>query len=84
MKKIKEEDLIDVKEIVIFDTSFNMYGTVDKPLFLAADIAELIEYSVDKVGQMLENVDDDEKLTDTIYRAGQKKRGLVLNGKWFV
>ena len=51
---------------------------VDRPpLFLAVDVAEMIEYSVDKTHQMLELVDDDEKLTDTIYRAGQK-RGMVF------
>ena len=55
-----------------------MYGTIDKPIFLAQDIAEMIEYSLDKVDQMLANVDDDEKLTDTIYRSGQKREMWFL------
>ena len=38
----------------------------------------MIEYSLDKVDQMLANVDDDEKLTDTIYRSGQKREMWFL------
>ena len=78
MGKINEEDLAIVNEVIIFGEPFNVYGTLDDPKFLAVDIAEMIEYSVDKTHQMLELVDDDEKLTDTIYRAGQK-RGMVCN-----
>ena len=78
MQKITENDVANVESIVVLNTNFNMYGTIDKPLFLAADVAELIEYSTDKVGQMLENVDDDEKLTDTIYRGGQKREVWFL------
>lgn len=78
MQKITENDVANVESIVVLNTNFNMYGTADKPLFLAADVAELIEYSTDKVGQMLENVDEDEKLTDTIYRGGQKREVWFL------
>ncbi len=72
-KTVDLEVLEDVKTITILNSEFNMYGPVDKPLFLAHDVAELIEYSTDKVGQMLDLVDDDEKLTDTIYRGGQSR-----------
>lgn len=75
---ITEQDLENVMPVIIFGEEFNIYGTMDKPLFLAADIAEMIEYSIDKVGQMLELVDDDEKLTDVIYRGGQRRE------MWFV
>ncbi|MFI3173940.1 MAG: Bro-N domain-containing protein [Bacillota bacterium] len=78
MKKIDEKDLESVKTVQIWKQPFNYYGSEDKPLFLAQDIAEIIEYSPDKVGQMLENVDDDEKLTDTIYRAGQQREMWFL------
>lgn len=78
MQKVTQEDISNVESLVVLNTTFNMYGTHESPLFLAADVAELIEYSADKVGQMLENVDDDEKLTDTIYRGGQKREVWFL------
>lgn len=77
-KEVTTEEIANVEQVHILNSDFNMYGTLDKPLFLAQDIAAMIEYSEDKVGQMLENVDDDEKLTDTIYRAGQERE------MWFV
>lgn len=78
MNKVDENDVATVESLAVLNTSFNMYGTAEKPLFLAVDVAELIEYSVDKTHQMLELVDDDEKLTDTIYRGGQKREVWFL------
>ena len=77
-QKVKEQDVAEVRTLTVLNTEFNMYGTSDRPLFLAVDVAEMIEYSVDKTHQMLELVDDDEKLTDTIYRAGQKREVWFL------
>lgn len=76
--QVNEKDVETVESLVVLNTNFNMYGTVDKPLFLAADVAEMIEYSPDKTHQMLETVDDDEKLTDTIYRGGQNREMWFL------
>jgi len=78
MKQVTENDVANVETVTVLNTNFNMYGTIDNPLFLAVDVAEMIEYSVDKTHQMLELVDDDEKLTDTIYRAGQKREVWFL------
>lgn len=77
-KQVETQDLMTVETVHILNSDFNMYGTIDKPIFLAQDIAEMIEYSLDKVDQMLANVDDDEKLTDTIYRSGQKREMWFL------
>lgn len=49
----------------------NVYGSVENPLFLAGDVAEWIEHS--NVTEMLRSIDDDEKLTSTILRAGQRR-----------
>lgn len=76
--QVELTDVTEVTELTILGANFNMYGTVDKPLFLAVDIADMIDYSHDKTDQMLALVDDDEKLTDTIYRAGQRRE------VWFV
>ena len=75
---VDEKELEEVTVISIFGQDFNIYGNIDNPLFLAVDIAEMIEYDVDKTHQMLNMVDDNEKLTDTIYRAGQMRE------VWFV
>ena len=77
-KQVESTDLMNVETIHILNNDFNMYGSIEKPIFLAQDIAAMIEYSEDKIGQMLENVDDDEKLTDTIYRAGQQREMWFL------
>lgn len=77
-ERINEQALENVKEITIMGSKFNMYGDEENPLFLAADVAEMIEYSVDKTHQMVELVDDDEKLTDTIYRGGQQREMWFL------
>lgn len=76
--QVNENEVENVQSLTVLNTNFNMYGTIDKPLFLAVDVAKMIEYSVDKTHQMLELVDDDEKLTDTIYRAGQKREVWFL------
>ena len=74
----QNHDLEEVKTLTILNTEFNVYGTIDRPLFLAVDVAEMIEYSVDKAHQMLELVDDDEKLLDTVYRGGQNREAWFL------
>ena len=56
----------------------NIYGTTEEPLFLAVEVAKLIDYSVGKTGQMLDSVDKDEKLTTTIYRSGQRREMWFL------
>ena len=76
--KIQERDLENPKALTLMGQEFIMYGDIENPIFLASDIAKMIEYSEDKVGQMLETVDDDEKLTDILYRSGQGRE------MWFV
>lgn len=51
----------------VLGKDFNIYGTVEEPLFLAKDVAEWIEYNKDNrgrynVSQMLETIDSDEKV----------------------
>ena len=57
----------------ILDKTFNIYGDVDNPLFLAKDVAEWIDYSVSNVSKMLDKVDNDEKTTRTIITNGNYK-----------
>ena len=40
----------------------NIYGTTEEPLFLAVEVAKLIDYSVGNTSHMLNSVDLDEKV----------------------
>lgn len=62
----------------------DVYGTFEEPLFLANDVAEWIGHS--NVTEMLRNIDEDEKLTSIIFRAGQNRQCnfLTENGLYEV
>ena len=64
-----EMKIIDEREL--FNRNFKIYGTVDEPLFLAKNIAEMIEYDLTSVNKMLKLVDEEEKLNGNIFLAGQ-------------
>ncbi len=52
---------------------FDIYGTIERPLFLAADVAELIEYANLNVVMMLQSIDPNEKLISKVLRSGQRR-----------
>lgn len=54
----------------------NVYGSVDEPLFKAKDVAGWIEHS--DVSTMMRNVDEDEKLIQTLFVAGQRRDCFFL------
>jgi len=56
----------------------DVYGTIEHPLFLAVDVAKIIDYSIGKTHTMLETVDSWDKLTETIFRSGQNRKVWVL------
>ena len=67
-----------IHEQVLLTKNFKVYGTFDKPLFLAKDIAAWIDYDVSSLNKMLANVDDEEKLLGTLFRSGQKRETWFL------
>lgn len=71
-------EVMVIDERVVFEKNFRVYGDFENPLFLAKDVAEWIEYDKDKVGQMLNTIDNDEKMTSPIYYSGQ------VRNMWFV
>ena len=73
---MKELKVIDEREV--FEKNFRVYGDFENPLFLAKDVAEWIDYDKEKVGQMLNTVDIDEKITSPIYYSGQ------VRNMWFL
>ena len=60
----------------VLGKQFKIYGTIEEPLFLARDVAEWIEHS--KSSMMLEGVDEDEKLKETIFTSGQNREMWFL------
>ncbi|WP_158534755.1 ORF6C domain-containing protein [Romboutsia maritimum] len=60
----------------ILDQEVTTYGDLENPLFLAKDVAEWIEHS--KPSIMIETVDEDEKLKETIFTSGQNREMWFL------
>ena len=73
---------IAVREISVISRSnfmgqeVDVYGTAEEPLFLAKDVAAWIEHS--KPSMMLEGIDEDEKLKQTILTSGQRREVWML------
>jgi len=60
----------------ILGKQLTLYGDIDNPLFLAKEVAEWIEHS--DVSTMIRNIDDDEKLTQTLFVSGQNREMWFL------
>ena len=67
-----------ITEQTLFGKEFRVYGTMEEPLFLAKNVAELIDYDQNKVGQMLITVDEEEKENLPIFYSGQ------VRNMWFL
>lgn len=72
------EEIKVFEEREVLGKEFKMYGTVDTPLFLARDVAELIDYAKTgkgsyDVSRMLNTVDEDEYLVRKVFVSGQKR-----------
>ena len=93
MSKSIDEDWSELsqntKEIPVFNVinilnrNFTIYGCERNPLFLARDVAEVIDYAKTGKGaydisKMLKTVPDEEKLIRTMFVSGQRRR------TWFV
>ena len=51
-----------------------VYSSLDEPLFKAADIATMLDYSAGNVWNLLGMCEEDEKLTLTMIVAGQRRQ----------
>lgn len=72
-----------VEQREVLGKEFKIYGDFENPLFLAKDVAEWIEYSKTgkgayDVSKMLNTVDDNEKLSGTIFVSGQNREMRFL------
>lgn len=60
----------------VLGKEFAVYGNLENPLFLAKDVAEMIEHN--KPSEMIKNVDDDEKLMAIVSHSGQNREMWFL------
>lgn len=68
-----------IRNAEVLGREFQIYGTAENPLFLATDVAELIEHS--NVSAMISSIDDDEKE----YRKQSLENYSAGNpNKWFL
>ena len=51
----------------------DVYNSLDEPLFRAAEVAKLIDYSTGKTSQMLDMIEQDEHLLTVLQVAGQRR-----------
>jgi len=65
----KELSVVDEREVL--GKYFKMYGDFENPLFLAKDVKEWIEHT--DTSMMLQKLDEDEKLIQTMLVSGQKR-----------
>lgn len=65
-----------LKQTELCGRQFDVYGTPQEPLFVASDIATMINHP--NTSELIKLVDDDEKLTSTILRAGQNRQVWML------
>lgn len=70
------EQLQVLTEQNILNQNFKIYGTQEEPMFLAKDVADWIEHS--QTSKMLQSIDEDEKLTGTLFLSGQKREMWFL------
>ena len=60
----------------------DIYGTVDRPCFIAVDIAKIVDYSAGNTQEMLKLIEEDEKFWSMVKPS--TKRGGNRKSVWFV
>lgn len=70
-----------VGQIEFYDHVLDVYDSTDEPLFLAVDVARMIDYNVGHTNQLLETLSDEDKLLVLPKTSG---RGGNRRPVWFV
>lgn len=74
-----------LETIQIQGHDLTIYGTKEEPLFLAVDIAKMIDYSTGNTTNMLLSVDPDEKVIINVPALNNCNNGRMHNTKkWFL
>lgn len=67
-----------VTEQEVLGRNFTVYGTAEEPLFLAKDVAEMIEYDRSSVHKMLNTVEEEEKVRKIVPTPGGVQESWFL------
>lgn len=70
-----------LKQTELLGCQFTVYGTAENPLFLAKEVAEIINYSASNSSKLTNLVDDDEKVRKIITTPGGNQEVWLLNEK---
>ena len=65
-----------LKQTELCGQQFMVYGSTQEPLFVASDVATMLNHP--NTSELVKLVDDDEKLTSTILRSGQNREVWML------
>jgi kilA protein, putative phage-related DNA binding protein len=65
-----------LKQTELCGQQFMVYGSAQEPLFVASDVAAMLNHP--NTSELVKLVDDDEKLTSTILRSGQNREVWML------
>lgn len=57
-----EKSLEILSQTKVLEKDFTVYGTAEEPLFLAKDVAAMIDYDISSLNKMVASVEDDEKI----------------------
>ena len=78
-----QTDILRVMSVAGHDVP--IYGTTEEPLFLAVDVAKMIDFSVGNTSHMLKTIDSDEKvLINVSARTTTTSGGRHNTPKWFL
>ena len=62
-----------------FDTAeLDIYGSLENPYFIAADVAEILGYADNRTDEMIKSLEHDEYVKAAIDRKGQTRNMIVL------
>ena len=75
----KEVSVLE-NEVTLMGKTFNVYGTVEEPLFRAKDVADWLDIS--NVSQMAQSVDEDEKGICNVYTLGGEPLNPPIKDTW--
>ena len=73
---MKKDNVVALNKTEVLGKDFLIYGDVLEPLFLAKDVAEMLEHN--QVARMIELVDEDEKLKCLVSTSGQSREMWFL------
>ena len=77
-KPIKAGEVERLTDAHVLETTLAVYGTNDRPLFLAKDVATMLDYDKGSIHKMLKNVDHNEKVRNTVPTLGGKQEAWFL------